>query len=58
MRPAAAAGHPAALPVHGAGYGGLHLFLHHHFFGSWEVAVAESEKVLAGFLLGLPHTSD
>ena len=37
---------------------GLHLFLHHHFFGSWEVAVAESEKVLAGFLLGLPHTSD
>ena len=37
---------------------GLHLVLHHHFFGSWEVAVAESERVLAGFLLGLPHTSD
>ena len=37
---------------------GLHLFLHHHFFGSWPSAVAESEKVLAGFLLGLPHTSE
>ncbi len=36
---------------------GLHLILHHHYFGSWPVAVAESEKVLAGFLLGLPHTS-
>ena len=36
---------------------GLHLLLHHHFFGSWTDAVAESEKVLAGFLLGLPHTS-
>ena len=44
----------------------LHLVLHHHFFGSWEAAVAESEKVLAGFLLGvlagfllgLPHTSE
>ena len=37
---------------------GLHLVLHHHFFGSWAVAVTESERVLAGFLLGLPHTSE
>ncbi len=36
---------------------GLHLLLHHLCFGSWTDAVAESERVLAGFLLGLPHTS-
>ena len=36
---------------------GLHLILHHYCFGSWPAAIGESQKVLAGFLLGLPHTS-
>ena len=36
---------------------GFHLILHHYCFGSWPAAISESQKVLAGFLLGLPHTS-
>ena len=35
----------------------LHCLIHHAAFGSWPNAIAQSGKVLGGFLLGLPHTA-
>ena len=36
---------------------GLHMVLHYSAFGYWPGTLAESERVLGGFLLGLPHTA-
>ena len=58
MRPAAAAGHPAALPVHGAGYGGAASVFAPPLLRLVGGGRRRKREGPGGLSAGLPHTSD